>query len=81
MTANTKTCAHRCVLPVFAELCGNPFADHLLLLLSDRSVLVPLPDRIFLHFSAKCNEKRGIFCIFLLKIAEKEGKTDLSLWE
>jgi len=24
------------------------------------------------------HEKRGNFCIFLLKIAEKEGKTDLT---
>ena len=27
----------------------------------------------------KMHEKRGNFCIFLLKIAEKEGKTDLDL--
>ena len=28
-------------------------------------------------FLSKMHEKRGSFCIFLLKIAEKEGKTDL----
>ena len=34
-------------------------------------------DRFFPSFLSKIHEERGNFCIFLLKIAEKEGKTDL----
>ena len=34
------------------------------------------PDRFFPSFLSKMHEERGNFCIFLLKIAEKEGKTD-----
>ena len=30
----------------------------------------------FLHFLVKCTQKGGNFCIFLLKLAEKEEKTD-----
>ena len=33
--------------------------------------------RLFPSFHLKMHEKGGNFCIFLLKIAEKEGKTDL----
>jgi len=33
--------------------------------------------RFFPSFLIKMHGKRGNFCIFLLKIAEKEGKTDL----
>ena len=32
--------------------------------------------RFFPSFLSKMHEKRGNFCIFLLKIAGKEGKTD-----
>jgi hypothetical protein len=35
------------------------------------------PDRVFPSFLSKTHEKRGNFCLILLKIAEKEGKTDL----
>jgi len=40
------------------------------------AILLPLGRavRFFLHFLFKMHEKRGNFCIFLLKIAEKEGK-------
>ena len=34
-------------------------------------------ERFLPSFLIKMHEKRGNFCIFLLKIAEKEGKTDL----
>ena len=34
------------------------------------------PGRFFPSFLSKMHEKGGIFCIFLLKIAEKERKTD-----
>ena len=36
-------------------------------------------DRFFPSFLLKMHEKRGNFCIFLLQIAEKEGKPDLVL--
>ena len=32
-----------------------------------------------LHFLVKMHEQRGNFCIFILKVAEKEGKPDLRL--